>query len=108
MPTGQQPGGLNYAGSSRAMVEIAAEIAAAPTQEAKNALRRQYAFFVNAHNEQFGPDYIGALPVPPIPAGRYTKKAGERKQTGTGRKKKQAKRKSAVKEKKKKACSCKH
>ena len=107
MATGQDPGGLNYAFMSRGMVQIAAEIAAAPTQEAKNALRQQYASFINAHNRQFGPDYIGALPVPPIPAGRYTKKAGERKQSGTGRKKKQAKRKSAVKEKKK-ACSCKH
>ena len=108
MPTGQDPGGLSYAFSSKIMVEIAAEIKAAPTQEAKNAIRREYADFVNSHIRQFGPDYIGALPVPPIPAGRYTKKSGERKQSGTGRKKKQAKRKSAVKEKKKKACSCKH
>ena len=107
MPTGQDPGGLSYAFSSKIMVEIAAEIKAAPTQEAKNAIRREYADLVNSHNRQFGPDYIGALPVPPIPAGRYTKKSGERKQSGTGRKKKQAKRKSAVKEKKK-ACSCKH
>ena len=57
------------------MVEIAAEIAAAPTQEAKNAIRREYAFLVNANNEQFGPDYIGALPVPPIPDWRLVSNA---------------------------------
>ena len=84
------------------MVEIAAEIAAAPTQEAKNAIRQQYASFINAHIRQFGPDYIGALPVPPIPAGRYTKKPGERKQSGTGRKKRMVK----AKKQKGGKCAC--
>ena len=99
MATGQDPGGFSYAFMSRGMVQIAAEIAAAPTQEAKNALRQQYASFINAHNRQFGPDYIGALPVPPIPAGRYTR------QSGTGRKKKTTQAR-MVKAKKQKGGKC--
>jgi hypothetical protein len=85
MATGQDEGGFSYAFMSRGMAEIAAQIAAAPTQEEKNAIRREHASFINAHMRQFGPDYDGALPVPAIPPGRYTRQPGERKHTGTGR-----------------------
>jgi hypothetical protein len=85
MPTGQDPGGLSYVGSSRVMVSIAEEIAAAPTEAKRNAVKQRHAWFINSHISQYGPDYLGALPAPPISSGRYTKQSGERKQAGTGR-----------------------
>jgi len=108
VPEGQDEGGASYATSSRAMVDMTNEIAAAPTEAKRNELKAEYAGFMNNHIRQFGRQWIGMPPVPPIPAGRYTKKPGERKQSGTGRKKKkQAKRKSsAVKAKKQKGGKC--
>ena len=102
VPEGQDEGGLSYAGSSRAMVDMTNEIAAAPTEAKRNELKAEYADFMNNHIRQFGRQWIGMPPVPPIPRGRYTAVKSVNKQSGTGRKKRMVK----AKKQKGGKCAC--
>ena len=102
VPQGQDEGGLSYAGSSRVMVNMTNEIAAAPTEAKRNALKAQHAGFMNNHIRQFGPVWIGMPPVPPVPAGRHNPNRDPRKQSGTGSKKRMVK----AKKQKGGKCAC--
>jgi hypothetical protein len=102
VPEGQDEGGLSYAGSSRAMVDMTNEIAAAPTEAKRNELKAEYAGFMNNHIRQFGRQWIGMPPVPLVPTGRHNPNRDPRKQSGTGHKKRMVK----AKKQKGGKCAC--